>query len=371
MAIIASNADELNQDFWSSLPELPAGLSIERLSSEVVERPGPGGATVLDRARLRWGGSQTELLVLYRARLTGADLSRAGQLLGRVQRDLSLRGQADLLPAVATDVASPRLVDHALRDGLGILDRAGTVAVRAPGLFVHVQGTARVKRPSRAQPFSGRGSRIVRFLLDAPVQPYPAPEVALRTEISYAHAFTVLARLEELGFVERQSPKTGFRLRDPVGLLRAWIESEANTAVRVERFHARSTAPAALARAAAAWRAAGQVGVFTLASALLPDEVHATALPHGAYLSGDVRVVEEALELRRVTPHNFLVLRPEPAVQTAAGGVLLHTRDLPHGPGVALPQLVVDFHRAGGRGPEQAEFLLQRWAAALPLSVGP
>ncbi len=371
MVIIGANTEEDTGDLWEALPPLPAGLAIERLSSEVVERRGPGGATVLDRARLRWDGGRAELLVVFRPRLTGADLARASQLLRRVRADLSLRGHSELVPVVATDVASPALVERALREGLGVLDRSGTVALRAPGVFVHVQGTARVKRPSRARPFAGRGSRIVRFLLDAPPAPYPAPEIARRTETSYAHAFTVLARLEELGLVERRSPRSGFRLRDPVGLLRAWIESDASTAVRVERFHARSIAPAALARAAAAWRAAGQVGVFTLASALLPDEVHVSALPHGVYLSGDVRVVEEALGLRRVTPYNFAVLRPDPAVQTAAGGILLHPRELPHGPGVALPQLVVDLHRAGGRGPEQAELLLQRWAAALPLAPEP
>ncbi len=106
--------------------------------------------------------------------------------------------------------------------------------------------------------------------------------------------------------------------------------------------------------------------MFTLASALLPDEVNVSGLPHGIYLGGDAAPVAAALGLRRITPHNFLVLRAEPAAESDAGGIYLLPRALPHGQGIAIPQLVVDFAQAGGRGPEQAEYLLESYAATLP-----
>ena len=207
----------------------------------------------------------------------------------------------------------------------------------------------------------------MRCLLDEPTRPRTASELAARTETSYAHTFNVLSRLEEEQLVDRASPRSGFRLRDPVGLLRAWLASNATTAVTTEGFFAPVTTEAALARASAAWSEAGQEAVFTLASALTAEERHVSGLPHAVYLPGDLAPLTSALQLRRTMPHNFLVLRPEPAAQSAAGGLLLSPRALPHGPGVALPQLIVDLHRFGGRGREQAEFLLERWAAALPL----
>ena len=58
---------------------------------------------------------------------------------------------------------------------------------------------------------------------------------------------------------------------------------------------------------------------------------------------------------------------PEPLQLNGLVGICSPSpRSLPHGQGVAVPQLAVDFAQAGGRGPEQAEFLLERYAAALP-----
>lgn len=90
-------------------------------------------------------------------------------------------------------------------------------------------------------------------------------------------------------------------------------------------------------------------------------------LPHGLYVSGDVSPIEEALKLEpATTPHNFLVLRAEPAAETPDAGIYGFTRTLPYGAGVALPQLTSDFATAGGRGRDQAERLVDLYARALP-----
>ena len=192
-----------------------------------------------------------------------------------------------------------------------------------------------------------------------------AQAMAAEVRAGYATTFNALSRLEQEGFVVRESPRSGFVLRDPLRLLRAWIESGERTAVAVDSFYAPAVDGWALTAARIALTESGVKGIWSLASGLLPDEAHASGLPHGIYLSGSIAPLEKALRLRRVTPHNFLVLRAEAAAETDAGGIYAYPRDLPHGPGVGLPQLAADCAAAGGRGPEQARFLLQRYAEML------
>jgi len=118
--------------------------------------------------------------------------------------------------------------------------------------------------------------------------------------------------------------------------------------------------------------ATGTASLFTLASALDEDEVHVAALPHGIYWPGELGPIVEAFGLTRTTPRNFRVLFPDPIVWTTAGGLL---QDDPVRPAsnnaighnrVCMPQLIVDFSAIEGRGREQSDFLLARYAAKLP-----
>jgi hypothetical protein len=354
--------------FWAQPPPLPPGLRLVQLEPIVVPRRGRGGESVFDLVRLQTPSATVLLVVAFRSPATSKDVLTAKAQLRAVLDDLRLRSAASPphLPAFATEVASRGIVDTCVREGLAVLDRRGTVVVHGGPVYVHVEGKLKVERTSRLRLFSGKACRIVRVLLASPAERLRPQEVAARSQTSYAFAHGVLSRLERDGFVSRRSPRSGFRLRDGAGLLRAWVESGERTAVRVTPYHAPSTRPEALAAAVAAARASGVGAVFTLASALLPGEPFASGLPHGAYLSGDVAPFEEALALERKTPHDFLVLRAEPAAETPAGGIHAFTRALPHGAGVALPQLAADFATAGGRGREQADHLVQRYAASLP-----
>lgn len=353
---------------------LPAGLEITPLEPIVVPQRGPGGLTTLELADLRWSGSSVRLLVHFRVPLHGRDVPRLKARLEAVIEERRRRQQAMgrvpevVLPGLVTDAAAPRLIEACVAANVALLDQRGTVIVHMPGAYIHAIGEGRVSRPSRARTFAGKGCRIVRLLLSDPATAHLGLELSKRSETSYGYTHAVLTRLEQEGYVTRSSPRSGFRTKDPAGLLRAWMESGERTAAVVEPFNAPATTMEALARADAARRAAGVSGVFALASALLPEEVHVSGLPHGMYLGGDIAPMIEALGLRRITPHNFLILRAEPAAESRAGGIYLAPRTLPHGLGVALPQLSVDFARAGGRGPEQAEHLLERYAAALPYS---
>ncbi len=286
--------------------------------------------------------------------------------------DLRLRSAASsspgisYLPALATEVASKTVVDACIREGLGVIDRRGTLIVHGGPVYVHVEGHAPVERTSRLRLFSGKACRVVRILLAQPGQRFKPQDIASGTQTSYAFAHGVLSRLERDGFLTRSSPRAGFRLRDATGLLKAWVDSGERTAVRVTPYFAPNTRPESLAAAQAAARASGVNTVFTLASALLPHEGFVSGLPHGLYVSGDVTPIEETLKLERSTPHNFLILRAEPAAEASTGGIHGFTRAVPCGVGVAIPQLASDFATAGGRGREQAERLVELYAKDLP-----
>jgi hypothetical protein len=205
----------------------------------------------------------------------------------------------------------------------------------------------------------------VRLLLQEPFAAITAQAAAARAQISYVYAHNILTALERDGFVGRLSAKSGFLPINPVHLLREWITRAESTPLEPMAYYAPDTSIAALRAAEEARRSSGIKGIFTLASAILPSEIHATALPHALYVSGDYDAIVTALRLRRTTPHNFLVLRAAPTDETAAGGVYYASRELPWGRGVAVPQLAVDFARLGGRGREQSAALVEYYASSL------
>jgi hypothetical protein len=378
MNVSTTEPPEGRDAFWADPPELPPGLRIARLESIVIPRVGPGGAAIYDLATLQAPAGSLTLLVSFRSPVLARDVVKVKAHLTAViderrRRQTSSTPAAVLptVPAIATDVASPSVTEACIREGVALLDRKGTILVHAAPIYVHVVGRRRVERRSHGKLFGGKPCRIVRFLLHAPGRPFKVQEVANATESSYGYAHGVLTRLEREGFVTRPSPKGGYRLKDAAGLLRAWIESGELTAVTVEGYNAPATTPAALERAAEALRRAGVKGIFTLASALQPDELVASGLPHGIYLSGDPAPLVESLGLRRITPHNFLLLSSDPAGETDAGGIYFAPRTLPHGRGVALPQLAADFAAVGGRAREQAQHLLARYRDALPYTDEP
>lgn len=356
----------LHDAFWDPGPKLPTGLRLERLERLVARRRGPGGQQIFDLALLQWAGATVQLLLAYKTRVLARDVGPVLQSLGSTISERRIfaveRSMVATIPTLATDHATPSVVNACVAEGLALLDGNGTIVVRAPGVFVHVTGTGKARLDRSAPAFQGGFARVVRVLLDDPHSRRPVREISDRAGVPYAVGFEALVRLESLGLVSRSSPRSGFVVRDPPGLLRAWMDSRRKTAASIEPFYAQDLSPEALARASAALQQERVRSIWTLSSGLRSDEVHVSGLPHGIYLSGSSRPLEQALGLRRVTPHNFLVLRAEAAAETDNGGIFFRPRQFPHGPGVALPQLAIDCSSAGGRGPEQAEFLVGRYA---------
>jgi hypothetical protein len=360
-----------HQAFWAAPLQLPQGLRVQHQESLVVPRRGRGGESRLDLARLHGPGGSIQLLVAFRSAPTSKEVLQAKALLAKAADSLRLQGRTDgLVPVLASDVATRSVVELCSREGLGVLDLTGTVVLHHGPFFVHVLGTAKVQRNKPLRLFGGRARRVVRLLLTRPADRLSVAEVAKATSVSYAFAFRVLIRMEREGYVERPSPRGGFRLRDGAGLLRAWAESPDAAPASIAWYYAPNTRPELLAKAASAAAAQGVRVLFTLASGLKPEEVFVGGLPHGAYLSGDDRAFVEALHLQDTTPHNFWILRPDATSDVGPGGLFEGARKLPHGEGASIPQLTVDLTALPARGRDAAEHVMQVYAKSLPLSEG-
>lgn len=352
------------QAFWAGPLPLPPDLHLQHQEAITIPRRGRGGESTLDIARLTSPSGRVGLLLAYRSAPTPHDVLRAKALLAVASDQLRGRGAAGLLlPILAADVASRSVIDLCTREGLGVVDRTGTIVLHQGPFFVHVIGTAKPTRDKRVRLFGGRSRRVVRSLLLRPAERRLVRALAEAAGVSFAFAYQVLTRLEREGHVDRRSPRGGFAVRDGAGLLRAWALSPDGASASISRYYAPSTRPEALARAAAAAAEQGVQVHFTLASGLLPGEVVVGGLPHGAYLSGDDRAFRDALGLQETTPHNFWILRGDPAGDVGRGGVSDGSRKLPHGDGVSLPQLAVDVAAVPARGLDAMNRLLEVFAA--------
>jgi hypothetical protein len=359
------------EGFWGSPPPLPADLHLRRQDSFVLPRRGRGGESCIDLARLDGPSGAVHLVLAYRAAPTPKDVVLTKRLLlAAVDTERLRSAQEAYVPVLASDVASKSVVELCTREGLGVVDRTGTIVLHRGPFYVHVLGRARVARDNRVRLFSGRARRLVRVLLTQPAGRWSVASLAAAAAVSHAFAFRVLTRLEEEAFVERPSPRGGFTLCDAVGLLRAWVKSTEEHPSTILPFYAPDTSASALARAAAAGSAAGTRIAFTLASGFKEDrERFVGGLPHGAYVSGDLQPIVDALGLKEDTPDNFWILRPDPADGAASGGVYEGARELPFGSGVSLAQLAVDCAGVPGRGDEQAEYLVDVFAKTLPAAA--
>lgn len=353
--------------FWAEVQQLPADLALLHQETLLVPRRGRGGESAIDLATLKAPAGQVALLVAYRSAPVPNDVLKAKAVLSAAVEQLRARGRdGALVPVLAADVASRSVVELCAREGLGVVDRTGTVIIHQGPVFVHVLGTKRVQRDKQVSLFSGRARRVVRSLLVHPGRRFRVQALADLAGVSFAFAYRVLGRLEAEAYVERPSPRGGYALRDPAALLRAWATSPAGASAGVARFYAPNTRPEALARAAARAAEAGVLVRFTLASGLLPDERFVAGLPHGAYVSGDIRGFAEALGLEDTTPHNFWVFRGDPRADVGAGGVDEGARALDVGSGVSIAQLAVDVASVPGRGIDAMERLVDVYGKSLP-----
>ncbi len=360
---------QLRETFWQTPPSRPPGLEFVRAGSPFASRAAP--LCELIEVRVEEMRPFT-LVAAYLSRLLVAEIggvkAALSEAIERLRGEESIKGA--YIPAVITDIAKPTAIDACVRNGIAVLDMRGTCVVRTSGIYIHVVGADPVEPPAKNRLFAGGSSLIVRHLLTTVA--FQPPEtaktvqgVARHVGLSYSHAHGIMMRLEREGFLFRASSRRGFRLRDPVALLRAWRDSKERTARVLQGFRLASTARDALADGARRLeRTTGYAPLFTLGSALTDEEGFATATCHGVYCRGDLSGIAECFELGTDKPYNFYALVPDDDVWTERGG-LLERDPSSHGAldligmrRVSLPQLVVDFATLPDENLEKSDTLL-------------
>ena len=138
-------------------------------------------------------------------------------------------GKADAKGKVIPLLAVPFMgeVGRELCEKFGVawLDLSGNARIFAPGLRILIEGKPnrykRRGRPSTA--FAPKSSRIARWLLMHPTEPFTQRELARATGMDEGYTSRVVGKLEEEGLIVRNEGAT-IRPRDPDLLLDAWLD---------------------------------------------------------------------------------------------------------------------------------------------------
>ena len=294
----------------------------------------------------------------------------------------SLFPGARVLPALAAPRVSPRLGELCRAHGWGWFDLAGNCQLDVSGLL-HIERTG---RPLGAAPRSAKASlstpeagRVVRALLAPENAGSRWTQRALMTHVgatipsaagpvSLGLVNKVVRHLRAEAYLEEGA--AGFRVRDPLGLLRAW-----RGAYRFGRHRRRDyftlLSPRQLRAALKGLEATtGGLAAYAAFSAADFQAPHVRQAKTWLYVAR-----EHEAEFRRAAEAkvvdsgaNVVVLLPEdPGVfylQEGTDGELPHTNAV---------QTYVDLFHCGSRGEEAAEALLEQrlkpfWKLALPLS---
>jgi hypothetical protein len=279
----------------------------------------------------------------------------------------SLRASAqyrDVYPMVGAPYLSESVQNRCKELGIGYVDLNGTLLLARQNIYVDVVRPATAyKNPQGIKRiFSGRSRRIARVLLVNPFKPFRLGEIAAETRLSVGQVFQVTKRLHEDGFLER-TPE-GRMLTKPRQLLRLFAK-ELRTDYQDKRRVFRGfteMAPARMADELARYCDKRRIRcAFTLSSGLEPHERNLREDLTAAYIDMDADEIRNELRLEAVERGaNILLMTPPEPDNTEAGGVFYKTRKLANSmEGVNPVQLFVDFSLQGGRGEEQAEFLME------------
>ena len=279
----------------------------------------------------------------------------------------SLRSQTqyvDLYPMVAAPYISESVQNRCKELGVGYADLNGTFLLADNNVYVDVVRPALAfKNPQGIKRiFSGRSRRIARVLLVNPFKAFRLEELASETQLSVGQIFQVTKRLHEDGLLDR-TPK-GRMLTKPRQLLRLFAkELQADYLESRHVFRGFTERPLAqISQELSHFCEIRQIPcAFTLSSGLELHERNLREDLAAAYIGIRGDEIRNELRLEAVGKGaNVLLMTPPETDNTEAGGVFYKTRKLASGlEGVNPIQLFVDFGLQGGRGEEQAEFLIE------------
>lgn len=279
----------------------------------------------------------------------------------------SLRASApyrDVYPMVGAPYISESVRNRCKELGIGYVDLNGTLLLARSNIYVDVVRPATAYKSPQGikRIFSGKSRRIARVMLVNPFKAFRLEEIASETQLSVGQVFQVTKRLHEDGFLER-TPE-GRMLTKPRQLLRLFTK-ELRTDFQEKRRVFRGFTEMSQTRMAeelARFCEKRRIRcAFTLSSGLEPHERNLREDVTAAYIDIDGNEIRNELRLEAVgRGANIVLMTPPEPDNTDAGGVFYKTRRLTNDiEGVNPIQLYVDFSLQGGRGEEQAEFLME------------
>ncbi len=131
----------------------------------------------------------------------------------------------DAIPLIAVPYMGKSGIDFCRRSHLSWIDFSGNAHIKAPGLFIHVEGRPnRFKNVGRpANVFAPKSARIARQLLIEPAKSYNQRELSRVTGLDEGHTSRIVRRLEGVNLVVRDD-QGALRPADPDQLLESWLE---------------------------------------------------------------------------------------------------------------------------------------------------
>lgn len=304
-------------------------------------------------------------VIELKSRLQPMGLEGAIHQVLRLRNELHRSGSyQDLYPMVAAPYISESVQSRCKELGVGYIDLNGTLALIHKDVYIDVVRPATAfKNPQGIKNiFSGRSRRILRVLLVHPYQPYRLEQLASDTKLSVGQVSQVLRRLQDDGFVARNSE--GCFLNQPRKLLRSFAQELKGDYLqnRIVFSGFSEKEPLFLAESLSQFCKQRDIRhAFTLGSGLESNERNVREQLTAAYISVPPEGLRDDLQLEAVGKGaNVLLMMPPETDNTDAGGVFYQPRTLTNGlTGVNPVQLYVDFTLHGSRGQEQANFLVE------------
>jgi hypothetical protein len=131
------------------------------------------------------------------------------------------------VPVLVAEAISPGAKELLKQEGIGYFDSGGSLYVPASGAYIYVdKPPPKALAKSIGSLFTGVRAQVLHSLLHQPNEWLGVGAVAAQAQVSSATASTVLAQLDQLGFVESRGdgPNKSRRLTEPGPLLDSWVQ---------------------------------------------------------------------------------------------------------------------------------------------------
>jgi hypothetical protein len=254
---------------------------------------------------------------------------------------------------VVSRFLTPRTRDLLRKAGFSYADATGNLRIETadPPLFIELQGAVVNPKPADQTLRSLRGTgsaRVVRALLEYR-PPYTLRELASRAGLPLGTASRTVSFLEDEALVTR-SGRGPIEAVDWESLLRRWAEDYSLLESNRARFYLEPRGPKA---ALGHLTALSEPYALTGTLAIVPEARVAEPALFAAYVT-DARRAADELQLQSVTGAGNVLLLERPTSDP-----LDPPREVGGYPCVALTQVAVDLLTSPGRGPAEAEALIE------------